>query len=360
MILPDHIFSGNWKEGHVQGIAVDKQRGFVYYSFTTILLKTDLQGNPLASVKNIIGHLGCIAFDGETNRVYGSLELKHDIIGRGIMDRTGIELAEEDAFYLVSFDLNKLDRMEMDAEKDGIMRAVYVRDVVRDYSEKDDLTGLKGRYGCGGMDGVSIGPIFGAAADGPKKLYLAEGIKKELNREDNDHQVLLQYDLSVFDTYGQPLTQLQPHHNGPESCEERYFFYTGNTSWGIQNLEYDPHTRYWFTAVYPGAKPVFENFRMFAIDGTVPARKAPLVGRPGETGLLLTSAKIGEGWKDGRICGSHLKWGATGLASLGNGDFYISQHGVIKEEQLHFTNLRLYRFDPTHPEWFCLKQEAEK
>lgn len=60
----------------------------------------------------------------------------------------------------------------------------------------------------------------------------------------------------------QPLTQLQPHHNGPESCEERYFFYTGNTSWGIQNLEYDPHTRYWFTAVYPGAKPAFENFRM--------------------------------------------------------------------------------------------------
>ena len=360
MILPDHIFSGNWKEGHVQGIAVDKQRGFVYYSFTTILLKTDLQGNPLASVKNIIGHLGCVAFDGETNRVYGSLELKHDIIGRGIMDRTGIELAEEDAFYLVSFDLNKLDRMEMDAEKDGIMRAVYVRDVVRDYSEKDDLTGLPGRYGCGGMDGVSIGPIFGAAADGPKKLYLAEGIKKEPGREDNDHQVLLQYDLSVFDTYGQPLTQLQPHHNGPESCEERYFFYTGNTSWGIQNLEYDPHTRYWFTAVYPGAKPAFENFRMFAIDGTVPARIAPLEGRPGETGLLLTSAKIGEGWKDGKICGSHLKWGATGLASLGNGDFYISQHGVIKEEGLHFTDLRLYRFDPTHPQWFCLKQEAVK
>lgn len=357
MHLPSNIFSGNWKEGHVQGIAVDAQGGFVYYSFTTILLKTDLEGNALASVKNIIGHLGCIAFDKGTNRVYGSLELKHDIIGRGIMERTGIELAEEDAFYLVSFDLDKLVRMDMDAEKDGIMRAVYVRDVVKDYSEKDALTGLPGRYGCGGMDGVSVGPVFGADENSTRKLFLAEGIRKDLNRSDNDHQVLLQYDLSIFDTYSQPLTQRQPHHCGPASCEERYFFYTGNTNWGIQNLEYDPHSRYWFTAVYPGAKPEFENFRMFAIDGTVPAKEAPLEGRPGETGLLLTSAKIGEGQKENGIYGTHFLWGSTGIASIGGGYFYISQDGMIKDEALHFTNLKLYRFDPKHPDWFRLKEE---
>lgn len=352
MNLPDSIYSGKWKEGHVQGIAVDLQRGFVYYSFTTILLKTDLQGNAIASVENIIGHLGCIAFDKERNRVYGSLELKHDVIGKGIMERTGIELAEEDAFYLVSFDLSKLDRMGMDAEKDGIMQAVYVQDVVTDYSEADLLTGLPGRYGCGGMDGVSIGPVFGADADSPKKLFLAEGICKDLTRTDNDHQVLLQYDLSIFDTYGQPLSQLQPHHSGPEACEERYFFYTGNTNWGIQNLEYDPYTRYWFTAVYPGAKPEFQNFRMFAIDGTVPAKEAPLEGREGETGLLLTSAKIGKGWNGDRIYGSRFRWGSTGIVSLENGDFYLSHHGLIGEEALHYTTLKRYRFDPDHPEWF--------
>ena len=115
MQIPNEIHSGFWKEGHVQGIALDEGRGFVYYSFTTFLLKTDLAGNALASVKNIIGHLGCIAFDPERNRVYGSLELKHDSIGKGIMARTGRDLAEEDAFYLVSFDLSKLERMDMDA-----------------------------------------------------------------------------------------------------------------------------------------------------------------------------------------------------------------------------------------------------
>ena len=45
--LPLTIFSGNWKTPHVQGIAVDTKREFIYFSFTTMLLKTDLQGNPL-------------------------------------------------------------------------------------------------------------------------------------------------------------------------------------------------------------------------------------------------------------------------------------------------------------------------
>ena len=103
---------------------------------------------------------------------------------------------------------------------------------------------------------------------------------------------------------------------------------------------------------------MFENFRMFAIDGKVPARKAPLEGRPGEEGLLLTSAGIGDGQKDGRIYGSHFLWGSTGIAALGNGDFYISQNGVIKDGQLHFTNLKLYRFDPEDPQWFRLCNEA--
>ena len=347
MDLPNMIYSGAWKEGHVQGIALDEGRGFVYYSFTTFLLKTDLAGNALASVKNIIGHLGCIAFDPERNRVYGSLELKHDSIGKGIMARTGRDLAEEDAFYLVSFDLSKLERMDMDAEKDGVMAAVYLRDVVADYRDTDPISGLPGCYGCSGIDGISLGPVFGAPPDSPKKLLVAEGIRGDVSRSDNDHQVLLQYDPSVFDAWGRPLSQRSPHHDGPARCEEKYFFHTGNTTWGVQNLEYDPHSRYWFTAVYPGKKPEFENFQMFAIDGAVAPRTAPLAGRPGETGLLLTPGTIGPEGKTG----SRFPWGSTGIAALGNGDFCVSHPGV-EEENLHFTQLRFYRFDPNHPQWF--------
>ena len=87
--LPNEIFSGVYASGgHVQGIAVDKVRGFVYYSFTTMLLKTDMLGNAIGSVINLAGHLGCITYDAENDRVYGSLELKHDEIGLGIIKKT--------------------------------------------------------------------------------------------------------------------------------------------------------------------------------------------------------------------------------------------------------------------------------
>ena len=45
MQLPNRIPCGSWwKNGHVQGIAVDADRRHVYYCFTTILVKTDLCG----------------------------------------------------------------------------------------------------------------------------------------------------------------------------------------------------------------------------------------------------------------------------------------------------------------------------
>ena len=44
--LPSKIEAGQWKAGHIQGIAVDTKREHIYFSFTTILIKTDLQGTP--------------------------------------------------------------------------------------------------------------------------------------------------------------------------------------------------------------------------------------------------------------------------------------------------------------------------
>ena len=168
--FPRRVSSGYYPEGHVQGIAIDEAGGYIYFSFTTILLKTDLAGNPVGSVCNIVGHLGCITFDPDRRRVYGSLELKHDAIGRGIVSRTGRELAEEDAFYCVSFDCDAITTMNMDAEvTDGegrsVMTALYLPDVVRDYSETDEVSGKLHRYGCSGIDGTAYGPVFGESPD---------------------------------------------------------------------------------------------------------------------------------------------------------------------------------------------------
>lgn len=351
MNLPNNILSGFWKEGHVQGIAVDAPKGHIYFSFTTILLKTDLTGKPVGSVKNLAGHLGCITMDSKRRRVYGSLELKHDAIGKGIIDRTGWNPSEEDNFYLVSFDIDAIDRMEMDAESDGIMRAVWLREVATEYAATDPVSGKKHHYGCSGIDGTGLGPVFGAAPDSPEKIMVCYGIYNEVNRTDNDHQVILQYDPDIFEKYGQALNQSQPHHNGPERAEQRYFLYTGNTRWGVQNLEYDPASRLWLTCVYNGRKESFTNFHMFLIDGAVAPRKAPLTGRDGEDGLQLTLAELGEAGMRA-LRGSFFPLGSTGVASLGDGRFYFSNPVSNPEEKTFSSQVGLYRMDKTATQLF--------
>ena len=341
--LPESIYSGAYKSGaHVQGIAFDVERGYVYYSFTTMLLKTDIQGNPVGSVIKLAGHLGCITYDKEKNRVYGSLELKHDNIGSCIIKNTGWDPSSEDSFYLVSFDCEAIDRMEMDAENDGVMKAVYLNEVINDYNAVDVTSGKKHRYGCSGIDGTGLGREFGG---NEKKIMIAYGIYSDIERTDNDYQVILQYDRDVIEKYGQPLNQEKPHHSGPAACEKRYFFYTGNTAYGVQNLEYDEYSDNWFLAVYRGQKPEFDNFPMFFIDASVAPEEKELLGRGGERGLVLTSAKLGKQGKQEEIYGADFPYGATGMASIGDGTFYFSHDG--HKDDGFFTTGRRYKYDCT-------------
>ncbi len=342
--MPARIHSGFFREGHVQGIAIDRAARCVYYSLTTVLLKTDYAGNPLGSVKGIVGHLGCITFDPVRRRVYGSLELKHDAIGQGIMARTGKALAEEDAFYCVSFDGDRMDRMEMDAEADGIMKALYLPAVARDYAATDEVSGARHRYGCSGIDGTALGPVPGAGGDSPHKLMIAYGIYSDTARTDNDHQVILQYDPATVEALGAPLSQVAPHHIGAEA-EATYFVYTGNTTYGVQNLEYDPTTETYLACVYPGAKPAFVNHPLFFID----ARKAPvakaLSGRGGEVGLVLSPARPHPSVD---VRGGHsFPYGSTGVCALGDG-LYAFSHDESRMEtdgtRAFGTTVVLYRY----------------
>ncbi len=315
--FPNSFFSGFMRGGHVQGIAIDEKDGYVYFSFTTVLIKFDFDGNVVGSVKGIVGHLGCITFDKDRRKIYGSLELKHDVIGQGIIDYTGCDISKEDAFYCVSFDCDKINRPNMDAEKDEIMKAVYLPDVVNDYNSIDEVSGEKHRYGCSGIDGIAYGAEFGGKA---YKIMIAYGIYSNVTRKDNDNQIILQFDPNVFDDYAKPLNQNNPHHNGIK-CEKRYFFFTGNTEYGIQNLEYDLFTQTYVATVYPGLKKEFPNYPLFFIDAKHKGEQRELHGRNGEMGIYLFPAVT----KDGGLV---FPWGQTGVYAFGDGRYAFS-HGKI-------------------------------
>ena len=321
--IPNKIYSGKWGRCHCQGACLDTFHQYVYYSFTTKLVKTDLDGNVISTVDNIIGHLGCMQFNDADGKVYASLEYKNDEIGKGILRNLGIsEENADDGFYVAIFDVSKMDRIGLDAEKDGIMTAVYLKTVVDDYKGKAIAGGKEYEHvhGCSGIDGMTIGPDFGAN-DGKNYLYVCYGVYNQVDRPDNDYQVILQYDLEGFSDYAKSLSQREMHKQGPKEPRNKYFFYTGNTSYGIQNFEYDAHTGNFFVFVYKGTKPQFPNYHLYVIDG----KKAPVLeklkGYDNYEGKTLSMKDIGNNVNG--ISGSNFPLGNMGAYSLKNGQFMI-------------------------------------
>lgn len=299
--------------GHIQGIAVDAERKYIYASFTTAFLKLDMNGNIIGSVTGLCGHLGCIAYNYDDGRVYGSLEYKHDVIGKKILERVSgqqnLDIDVEDGFYVVSFDVDKIDRIGMDAEADGVMTAVYLSEVTDDFNAEGH------RYGCSGIDGVTFAPIPGDS--GKKYLYVAYGIYGDNEREDNDCQVILRYDTDEFSLHASPLNQKKMHRNGPKKPESKYFVYTGNTTWGVQNLEYDEENAQMLLAVYCGKKKQFPNYPLFFLDMKESAKLSD--GKE-----YLSLKKVGKEHIASGVWGSDFPYGSTGVISLGADKFYFS------------------------------------
>lgn len=340
---------GPFKAGHVQGIAVDQQNGYVYFSFTTMLVKTDMQGRVLGSVTGFLGHLGCITFNPADGRVYGSLEYKDDAIGQGIQRLEGTNVQFPHAWYVASFDGSKIDRCSMDFATSGVMQATYLKTVVDDYDYRQGA--VEHKYGCSGIDGVTFGPRL-KGDNGKQYLTVAYGIYTDLGRIDNDYQVLLQYDLSKINKLAQPLTQDNLHQSGPGKPDGKYFVYTGNTDWGVQNLSYEPNGNKWFMLTYRGKKPGLQNRTCYVIDGNVKAQRQALKGvEPTEQGMVLQLLQQGSKDAANGVYGWECPWGAYGFAPAGNDYYYIAIPRTLKGGQ--GADLHLYKWDGVPPTPFA-------
>ncbi|MFI9628596.1 hypothetical protein [Streptomyces sp. NPDC052042] len=325
---PPSVDGGAWRSGHVQGAAIDRRKGFMYFSMTNLLVKTDLKGNPVGSVTGFTGHLGDLDFNEKDGRVYGSLEYK-----------------KAKSFYIAILDVDRITRMNMDAQSTGVVSTVHLKEVVKDFTADMNGDGVfdgdtadtpDHRYGCSGIDGVAFGPAFGdgRGKHGERRLTVAYGVYANRDRTDNDHQVLLQYDVTRWRKYERPLTESAPHTSGPARVDGKFFAYTGNTTYGVQNLEYDGHSGNWLMAVYRGTKPGFPNYSVFALDGAKkPVRGLVRGQRTPERGLLLPLLREGAhdtatgtyGWP------APDQYGQYGLVSLDDGRFYVVRSGTVQD-----------------------------
>ena len=235
------------------------------------------------------------------------------------------------AFYCAIFDVDKIDREGMNAERDGIMRTVYLPDVVADFNATVTENGNTHphKYACSGIDGTAFGPAFGKK-DGKQFLNICYGVYGDVARSDNDYQIILQYDAKGWwEQVAKPLSLPAIHQSG-EAALQKYFLYTGNTTYGVQNLLYDKASGDWLAAVYPGKKPQFHNYTLFVIDGL----QAPTAGVHTAYGEEITTLSLKSA--------SYFPLGATGMATPHAGCYYFSD-AAKDSERGQYTTLRRYQ-----------------
>lgn len=332
--LPKEIYVEGGKH-HVQGIACDKAAGLMYYSFTTSFVKTDLEGKVVGSIDRIQGHLGAMTFNPDDRKVYASLECKDDVIGAGLSTFA----KGRSMFYIAIIDVDKVSEVGMDSENNDAFRIVCVREATKDFH----LTGFADKnyehfYGCSGIDGVTIAPKLGSKG-GKDYLYVAYGIYGDICRNDNNHQVLLRYDIKKLNEYAGVVKFGDFYSEGPAKPSDKYFAYTGNTEWGVQNLAYDRESGKMFMAVYKGRKGIFPNYDIFVFDAASKPVKRSLPG------VLYDRTKhkvIGSA--ESPVSGFYFKYGSTGLCPVGDGLFYFAEPGKNKETGNQFARTRLYRW----------------
>lgn len=352
--VPDSVYVGD-QMFHVQGLAIDREKGYMYFSFTSQFYKTDLQGNIIASIDRVQGHLGAMTFNREDGRVYASLECKDDEIGKGISNKLKVDKIERSSsvFYIAIIDVDRLDRIGMDPEKDGVMTTVCIREACEDYKAEVGHLGktLDHRYGCSGIDGVTFAPAIGSK-DGRNYLYIAYGVYGDTARSDNDYQILLCYDVRKWAKYETPVTFGEIHTNGPAKPLRKYFIYTGNTRYGVQNMAYDAYTHRIYMAVYNGKKAEYPNYGLYAVDCGKKPYKAQLQGVDYDTKphYMLTLADDGLRHDESGVRGWYFKWGSTGMCTLGDG-FWILSENSKNADKTNNCNARLYHWtgDPDSP-----------
>lgn len=316
-LYPLSLVGGDWDVKHCQGIAVDTKNEYIYFSYTTMLLKCDFYGNIIGSVSGFDGHLGDIALNQADGRLYCS----YYTTGRK-------------GFYVVIFNVSKIKKTNMKPTND-IVRTVFIKEAWLDYKADLNDDGILSpgetdasdhRYACGGIDATGFGPSFNSGGKGKDLLTIGYIVYSRVPRNDNNYQVLLQYDVSGWwKTYGKPYSSTEFHQSGPEKPAGKYFVYTGSTLYGVQTIEYFDELKLWLLNCYKTLNSQFQPYTLFAVDEEIPPEKKQLSGQPQpDEQYVLTLYNEGSYSSTHDIYGFKSAYGVQGMSYIGNGLFYIA------------------------------------
>ena len=337
-VLPLSLASGSWDVRHCQGIAVDKQKGYIYYSYTHTFVKCDFAGNVMGTIININGHLGDICFNEEDGKIYASL------LPPG-----------KKALYVAIIDVDNLEEINLDAVGCGLVRTVHIHEIWNDRKTlvKFDNMEYTQKYGISGLDGVCFGPSFNTGEG--NYLTIGCGMSTNTQRKDNDYQVLLQYDVEAWwNVYAKPLSRTEYHHSGPYTHNGKFFVYTGRTTSGIQTMTYFDEMNVWLLFVYKTRKDNFNKYTLFVVDGDIKPYKAELIGQPEpDEQYVLTLYPDGDFDKKNNIYGWYANQGNKGIEYMGGGLFYIV-HPFKTWYETQTAVAYLYVWDPEKESPFSL------
>ncbi len=342
-IVPLSLASGSWDAKHCQGIAVDKMKGYIYYSYTTAFVKCDFSGNVVGTIKKIRGHLGDICFNEADGKVYGS----YNPPGKKAM-------------YTAIINVDELDEINLDAVKSGLISTVHLSEVYEYYTGQVTVDGktYQRRYGVSGSDGICFGPSMQTGKG--NYLTVACGITPQPARTDNDHQIILQYDVSSWSSLARPLSYKEYHHSGPARADGEYFLFTGNTNFGIQTMTYFDELNVWLLNVYPATKSGYKKYTLYVVDGDVKPYMGVVAGQPEEEQkLMLTLYNDGDVDKKNGTRGWFSEFGNLGIEYMGGGLFYII-HPFMTWYGTETAVAYLYVWDPEHRSPFTLAAGISK
>ncbi len=188
--MPYEVLHQNY---HLQGFTASDSH--LYWSFTDSLVKTTFGDTVVAQVRIRGGHLGDI--DYRDGCIYGT------VLGDSL---AGEPWGQWSSFHVYVFDADTL----------ALKRTIRLDPLYAMFREPEKYHGFYG------VDGIA------AMEDG--SMWLAGGLRPE---ERYDRQMLLRFD-------------------GDGCLLETRYFSTGNTIFGIQNLDYEADTgRFWFSTYGP-------------------------------------------------------------------------------------------------------------